>query len=124
MNYPEMLYKHLEECCLRVFVTNCPECNKEIFSVDEKIIFNSDEKKIVAKFICDCGKKFKSVAIDYNEENCKYKFKQVLVTRREIASKKKNIKYNERQYEYIIENDDRMYKVLPHEIKKIKKQEK
>lgn len=58
---------------VRCFYGVCPKCGKRIFSIDD----NSVENKIVAKFICDCGKKWKETV--YSSKKKEYKYPQMLV---------------------------------------------
>lgn len=58
---------------LRCFYGECPRCGKRVFSIGEDVVdFNS----IKAKFICDCGKKWKETV--YSAELGKYKYPQAL----------------------------------------------
>ena len=57
---------------VRCFYGKCPECGKRIFSIGDDVVGN----KIKAKFICECGKKYKETV--YSAERNKYKYPQAL----------------------------------------------
>lgn len=83
---------------VRCFYGECPNCGKHVFSVGDDVI---DYKSIKAKFICDCGKKWKETV--YSPEMKKYKYPQALV--QEYHGKK------------VLRLGNKMYLVLPDKIK-------
>lgn len=59
---------------VRCFYGVCPNCNERVFSIGDDVI---DFSSIKAKFICDCGKKWKETV--YSPELGKYKYPQALL---------------------------------------------
>lgn len=59
---------------VRSFYGVCPNCGKHVFSVGDDVI---DYKSIKAKFVCECGKKWKETV--YSQQMKKYKYPQALV---------------------------------------------
>lgn len=57
---------------VRCFYGQCPDCGKHIFSVGDDAVGD----KIKAKFICECGKKYKETV--YSPDMGKYKYPQAL----------------------------------------------
>lgn len=107
-NYYKLLAKHIDENPLRVFANKCPECKKVIFSVDEKTVWNDEDKKIVAKFICPkCNKKFIETMVDFNDKPSRYKCEQVMVNK---------IKKNKKETIPVIYYNNKVYKVLEDKI--------
>lgn len=73
--YTEMLHKHItENGFARSFYGECPICGKHIFSVDDDV---DNLYCIKAKFVCECGKKWKETV--YSKDMRKYKYRQALV---------------------------------------------
>lgn len=71
--YSKSLYKFVNGYnFVRCFYGKCPECGKRIFSVGDDVVGN----KIKAKFVCDCGKKYREVV--YSKDMKKYKYPQAL----------------------------------------------
>ena len=60
---------------VRCFYGECPICEKHVFSIGEDVTDNNT--KIKAKFVCECGKKWKETV--YSRESKKYKYRQALV---------------------------------------------
>lgn len=71
--YVTALYKFLNSGkFIRSFKGKCPECGAELWSVGDDVVDN----RIKAKFICDCGKKYKEVV--YSPKMKKYKYTQAV----------------------------------------------
>lgn len=74
-DYTKRLYKFINgKIFVRCFYGKCPECGKHIFSIGDDVVDNS---KIKAKFICDCGKKWKEIV--YSKKYKHYKYRQAIV---------------------------------------------
>lgn len=58
---------------IRCFYGKCPDCGKRIFSVDEEVV---DGDKIRARFVCECGKKYKETV--YSRKMGRYRYPQAL----------------------------------------------
>lgn len=73
--YMELLYDRVHNGgFFRSFYGKCPECGQRVFSIDDEV--SSD--KIKAKFICDCGKKWKKVV--YASGMNRYRYPQMVVS--------------------------------------------
>lgn len=59
---------------VRCFYGKCPVCGKRVFSIGDDVV---NFEYIKAKFICDCGKKWKETV--YSSDLGKYKYPQALV---------------------------------------------
>ena len=59
---------------VRCFYGKCPVCGKRVFSIGDDVV---NFEYIKAKFICDCGKKWKETV--YSSDLGKYKYHQALV---------------------------------------------
>lgn len=59
---------------VRCFYGECPTCGKRVFSIGDDVV-NFDSIK--AKFICECGRKWKETV--YSPELGKYLYPQALV---------------------------------------------
>lgn len=71
--YTRALHKFLNGYSfVRCFYGKCPICGKRIFSIGDDVV----EDKIKAKFVCECGKKYKETV--YSSNMNKYKYPQVL----------------------------------------------
>lgn len=72
--YTKRLHKLINDYgFVRCFYGECPRCGKHVFSVGDDVV---DYSSIKAKFICDCGKKWKETV--YSPEMKKYKYMQAL----------------------------------------------
>ena len=79
--YVKRLYKRLHEnAFIRCFYGKCPKCGKRIWSIGD--VFEDD--KIKAKFVCECGHKYKETV--YSRDMGKYKYGQALP--KDIQTKK------------------------------------
>ena len=73
--YTQRLYQFVNrKGFVRCFYGTCPQCGKHIFSVGDDVV---DNNKIRAKFVCECGKKYKETV--YSAEMKRYKYPQALV---------------------------------------------
>lgn len=88
---------------VRCFYGKCPECGERIFSIGDEVI---DNNKIKAKFVCECGKKYKETV--YSGKLKKYKYPQALC---EIIRDKK---FGEIK---VLSFRDRYYLVTPDKIR-------
>lgn len=71
--YTRALHKFLNGYSfVRCFYGKCPICSKRIFSIGDDVV----EDKIKAKFVCECGKKYKETV--YSSNMNKYKYPQAL----------------------------------------------
>lgn len=71
--YTKALYNFLNGGnFVRCFYGKCPECGKRIFSIGDDAVGD----KIKAKFVCECGKKYRETV--YSKELSKYKYPQAL----------------------------------------------
>lgn len=71
--YTRALYNYLNGGnFVRCFYGRCPECGKRIFSIGDDVV----EGKIKAKFVCECGKKYKETV--YSKDLKHYKYPQAL----------------------------------------------
>lgn len=72
--YIEMLYDRVHNGgFFRSFYGKCPDCGQRVFSIDDNVVGD----KIKAKFICDCGKKWKKTV--YSPEMKRYRYPQAIV---------------------------------------------
>ena len=72
--YTQRLYQFVNgKTFVRCFYGTCPQCGKHIFSIGDTV----DGDKIKAKFVCECGKKYKETV--YSAEMKRYKYPQALV---------------------------------------------
>lgn len=71
--YTKALHKFLNGCSfVRCFYGKCPSCGRRLFSVGDDVV----DHKIKAKFVCECGKKYKETV--YSPGTNKYKYPQAL----------------------------------------------
>lgn len=72
--YTKRLYEFINGYeFVRSFYGVCPECGKNVFSIGDEY----KDNKIKARFICECGKKWKKVV--YSPEIGKYRYPQMIV---------------------------------------------
>ena len=95
---------------VRCFYGECPVCERQVFSVDEDVVENNTAIK--AKFVCECGKKWKETV--YSRNSKKYKYRQALVE--DYRDRKKGMVK-------VLKMDNRIYLVTPDKImsKEVKK---
>lgn len=109
-DYTERLYKFINgKIFVRCFYGKCPICEKRVFSIGDDVV-NFDS--IRAKFICECGKKWKETV--YSPELGKYSYPQALV---ETYSDKKRGKIK------VLKLMNKIYLVTPDKILSKKKKE-
>lgn len=71
--YTKALHKFLNGYSfVRCFYGKCPSCGRRLFSVGDDVV----DHKIKAKFVCECGKKYKETV--YFPGMNKYKYPQAL----------------------------------------------
>lgn len=101
--YTESLYKFINgKIFVRCFYGKCPECGKHIFSIGDDVIKNY---AIKAKFMCECGKKWKETV--YSRRLKHYKYNQAVV-----------IKYKDSKDTInVLKLNDIIFKVTPEKIK-------
>lgn len=83
---------------IRTFLGKCPECEARIWDIGEE--YNPEKGYIKAKFICNCGKKFKKIVFS-KSKGYKYRYPQGIVEYKEPTTKGsiKIIKQNRCYYE-------------------------
>lgn len=86
--YTKRLHKFINRNgFVRCFLGICPECGKHIFSIGDDVV---DGFEIKAKFVCECGKKWKETV--YSPKLKKYKYPQALVNEYYDEKKGKTVK--------------------------------
>lgn len=60
---------------VRSFYGVCPDCGKRVFSIGDDV--GDDQCSIKAKFVCECGKKWRETV--YSQDIGHYKYQQALV---------------------------------------------
>ena len=73
---------------VRSFYGVCPECGKHVFSIGDDVADNNSSIK--ARFVCECGKKWREVV--YSPELKRYKYPQALVDEYYDKKKGKTVK--------------------------------
>lgn len=74
--YTKRLYKFINGYeFVRCFYGECPRCGKRVFSIGDDVI--QETSSIKAKFICECGKKWKETV--YSKELGRYAYNQAIV---------------------------------------------
>ena len=103
--YEKRLYKRVNEnSFVRCFLSTCPNCEKQLWSLKEE--FDTENGVIKAMFICNCGKKFKKIALD-RDKKAGYKLPQSLV---------KELKTQKYGTQKVLTHKKKQYLVLPDKI--------
>ena len=65
-SYYKLLFNHIKNDHLMIVHDKCSECGCDLFSIEEKIVCEDKNKKLIAKFICPKCKN------EYEKEVTKY----------------------------------------------------
>lgn len=97
---------------IRTFLGKCPECESRIWDIGEE--YDPEKGHIKARFICNCGKKFKKVVFS-KSKGYKYRYPQGVVEYKD-AGTKDSVK--------IIRQNKCYYEVTPDGVKKFESSKK